>query len=157
MARIFLSAGHGGFEDGAIDPGAVAGGTTEAEEMKRTRDLIEAELNNHGFTVLSVPDNLSLRETIRWINNRADRGDVALEIHADAATPAARGASAFFIAGNNERREDANVLLNAFLNGAGGVVKHGTGVKPDTEEKTWVSDGKTGKASAKDFERYFRY
>jgi N-acetylmuramoyl-L-alanine amidase len=133
MSKIFLSAGHGGFEDGAIDPGAVSGGTTEAEEMKRTRDLIEAELRNRGSTVLAVPDNLSLRETIRWINNRVDRGDIALEIHADAATPAARGASAFFIAGNDERRGDANVLLSALLNGVGGVVKHGTGVKPDTE------------------------
>jgi N-acetylmuramoyl-L-alanine amidase len=133
MAQIFLSAGHGGFEDGSIDPGAINGSTTEAEEMKQTRDLIEKELNSRSFAVLSVPDHLSLRETIAWINNRANRGDVAVEIHADSATPNARGASAFFIAGNNERQADADILLTALLSGVGGVIKHGTGVKPDTE------------------------
>ena len=33
MGRIFLSAAHGGFENGARDPGTIAGGTTEAKEM----------------------------------------------------------------------------------------------------------------------------
>jgi N-acetylmuramoyl-L-alanine amidase len=133
MAKIFLSAGHGGIENGGLDSGAVAGGTTEAEEMKRTRDLIETELKNRNFTVISVPDLLSLKESIAWINKRANRGDVAVEIHADSATPAARGASAFFIDGNNERQEDANILLTALLQGVGGIVKHGIGVQPDTD------------------------
>ena len=33
MGRIFISAAHGGREGGRIDPGSIAGGTTEAREM----------------------------------------------------------------------------------------------------------------------------
>ena len=40
MGRIFISAAHGGREAGGIDPGSVAGGTTEAKEMIQLRDLI---------------------------------------------------------------------------------------------------------------------
>lgn len=133
MAQFFVSAGHGGFEDSERDPGATVAGSTEANEMKLTRDLIVKELADRSHNVQSVPDDLSLRETIAWINNRAQRGAVALEIHADAATPSARGASAFYIAGNDERREDAKIMLDSLLNGVEGLTPHGTGVKPDTE------------------------
>ncbi|BCX08670.1 MAG: hypothetical protein KatS3mg066_2529 [Fischerella sp.] len=86
MGRIFLSAAHGGKETGGIDPGSVAGGTTEAREMILLRDLILTELRARSFEVLSVPDDLSAKQTIEWINSRVRRGDVALEIHADAAS-----------------------------------------------------------------------
>ncbi len=54
MTRIFLSAGHGGFENGVRDPGTVAGGTTEAQEMIRIRDLVVGELRSRGLQVISV-------------------------------------------------------------------------------------------------------
>ncbi|NEP63869.1 MAG: cell wall hydrolase, partial [Symploca sp. SIO2G7] len=78
MGRIFISAGHGGIEEEGRDPGTIAGGTTEAQEMILLRDQIVPELRSRGFEVLSVPDDLSLRQTHQWINDRALIEDVAL-------------------------------------------------------------------------------
>ncbi|MEM7580125.1 MAG: N-acetylmuramoyl-L-alanine amidase, partial [Cyanobacteria bacterium P01_A01_bin.80] len=105
MGRIFISAAHGGKEAGGIDPGSVAGGTTEAKEMILLRDLVVTELRARNFSILAVPDDLSAKQTITWINSRARRNDIAIEIHADAApNPSVRGAGVFHIANNEERR-----------------------------------------------------
>lgn len=131
MGRIFISAGHGGFEDGVRDPGAIAGGTTEARELILLRDLIVTELRSRGFEVLSVPDDLSMQQTIAWINARYRFGDVALEIHADAfSDPSIRGASVFYIANNNERKAHAELLLLALLRRVPQLPSRGA--KPDT-------------------------
>ncbi|MDJ1182646.1 hormogonium tapered terminus morphoprotein TftA [Roseofilum casamattae] len=116
MGRIFLSAGHGGFENGLRDPGAIAGGTTEAREMIQLRDLVIAELRSRSLDVLAVPDDLSEQQTITWINSRAQSGDIALELHANAFyNPSLRGASIFYIANNSERKNHAELLLLALL------------------------------------------
>ena len=39
MAQIFISAGHGGIENGVRETGARIAGTTEAQEMIALRDL----------------------------------------------------------------------------------------------------------------------
>ncbi|MGQ4645935.1 hormogonium tapered terminus morphoprotein TftA [Lyngbya aestuarii] len=131
MGRIFISAGHGGIEQGSRDPGAIAGGTTEAQEMILLRDLVVPELRSRGFEVLSVPDELSSRETINWINARARAGDVAVEIHAGAsANPNVRGASVFYIATNAERKKDAELVLLALLRRLPQLPNQGA--KPDT-------------------------
>jgi hypothetical protein len=44
MASLFVSGGYGGFEATLRDSGAMAFGTTEAQEMMLTRDLLVAEL-----------------------------------------------------------------------------------------------------------------
>ncbi len=131
MGRIFISAGHGGFEGGRRDPGAVAGGTTEAQQMILLRDLIVPDLRSRGFEVFSVPDDLSLRQSIAWINTRAKSGDVAIEIHADAfSSPSARGATAFYIAGNSERKKHAELILLSLLRQLPQLPNRGA--KPDT-------------------------
>ncbi|MDJ0736733.1 MAG: N-acetylmuramoyl-L-alanine amidase [Nostocaceae cyanobacterium] len=132
MGRIFISAAHGGREAGRIDPGSIAGGTTEAREMILLRDLIVTELRGQGFEVLWVPDDLSARETINWINARDRRGDVALEIHSNAASsPAIRGSSVFYIANNDERKKHGELLLLGLLRRVTQLPDRG--VKPDTE------------------------
>ncbi len=110
MGRIFISAGHD-----LIDPGAIAFGTTESKEMMLTRDLIAKELEAQGAAFLSVPDNLNLRQTIQWINSQARSGDVAIELHGNAANGIARGTEAFFVDGNTQRKQDAELLLKALL------------------------------------------
>lgn len=131
MGRIFLSAGHGGREGGAIDPGAIAGGTTEAREMILTRDLVVTELRSRGFEVLAVPDDLSLTGTIAWINARGRSTDIALEIHADAfSNPSVRGASVFHIANNDQRKGHAELLLLALLRRVPQLPNRGA--RPDT-------------------------
>jgi N-acetylmuramoyl-L-alanine amidase/Mannosyl-glycoprotein endo-beta-N-acetylglucosaminidase len=132
MGRIFISAAHGGKEATRIDPGSIAGGTTEAREMILLRDLIVTELRSRSVEVLAVPDDLSAAQTINWINSRARVSDVALEIHADAASnPSVRGASVFYIANNDERRSNAELLLVGLLRRVPQLPNRG--VKPDTD------------------------
>ena len=143
MGRIFISAAHGGRENGRIDPGAVAGGTTEAREMILLRDLILTEVRSRSdsagvsrnLEILSVPDNLSAQGTINWINSRARNRDVALEIEANAApNPSVRGASVFFIANNDERKSNAELLLTSLLKRVPQLPNRGA--KPDTSVGT---------------------
>ncbi|PSB24945.1 N-acetylmuramoyl-L-alanine amidase [Stenomitos frigidus] len=131
MGRIFISAAHGGQENGVTDPGAVIGGTTEAREMILTRDLIVTELRSRGFEILSVPDDLSAIQTLDWINARSRTGDIALEIHTDAfSNPSVRGSAVFYIANNNQRKAQAETLLLALLRRVPTLPNRGT--RPDT-------------------------
>jgi hypothetical protein len=116
MGRIFISAGHGGTEQGGRDFGSIVGSINEAQEMILLRDLVVPELRSRGFEVLSVPDDLSASQTIQWINARSRPGDVALEIHADSfSNPDVRGTTAFYIANNTERKKHAELLLLALV------------------------------------------
>ncbi len=132
MAGIFVSAGHGGFEGNLRDVGAVAFGTTEAQEIILTRDLLVAELRQRSIETFSVPDSLSLVQSIAWINDRCQAGDVAVELHADAfSSPKARGASAFYIGSNPRRKADADLILNGYLRRIPEMPNRGA--KADTE------------------------
>jgi hypothetical protein len=55
MGCIFVSAGNGGLEGTWPDSGAIAFGTTEAQEMMLTRDLLVAELRQRGIDTFFVP------------------------------------------------------------------------------------------------------
>ncbi|HYW22289.1 MAG TPA: N-acetylmuramoyl-L-alanine amidase [Nodularia sp. (in: cyanobacteria)] len=132
MGRIFISAAHGGREAGGIDPGSIAGGTSEAREMILLRDLIVTELRARSFDVLAVPDDLSAAETIAWINSRGRRVDVALEIHADtASSPSVRGAGVYYIPNNQERRNNGELVLMGLLRRVTQLTNRG--VRPDTD------------------------
>ena len=116
MAQIFISAGHGGIENGVRDSGAQIGGTTEAAEMIALRDLVVPELRSRGYDVLSVPDDLNLRQSIDWINARTRAGAVAIEIHAEEFTNRnTRGATVYHIANNRDRRDQAELILLSLL------------------------------------------
>ncbi len=131
MGRIFLSAGHGGNEQGTVDPGAAIAGTTEAQEMILLRDLIVIELRSRNVEVLSVPDDLSDAQSINWINVRSRRGDVAFEIHAGAfSNPSVRGATCFYIANNDVRERQAEFMLSFLLRRVPRLPRRGA--KPDT-------------------------
>ena len=131
MAQIFISAGHGGFENGVLDSGSKVDGVTEAQEMIRIRDLIVPELRSRGFQILSVPDDLSLQQSINWINARNRRGDIALEIHVGAfQNTDVRGATAYYIASNEARKSHAELMLLALLRRVPQLPSRGA--KPDT-------------------------
>ncbi len=131
MGRIFISAAHGGKENGLLDPGSVVAGTTEAQEMILLRDLVVSELRTQGIEVLSVPDDLSFRQSIDWINVRARSDDVAIEIHADSANnPNVRGTIAFYLANNDARKKQAQLILSALTKRLPKLPSQGA--KPDT-------------------------
>lgn len=132
MGRIFISAGHGGMEGGLIDPGAVAGNTTEAQQMILLRDQLVPEVRRLNLEILAVPDDLSAQDTIRWINARAVAGDVALELQTDAFTdPSVSGATAYYIANNSDRQTHANTVLKSLLRRVPELSSRGA--KPDTQ------------------------
>lgn len=132
MARIFISAGHGGFENGVRDPGIVAGGTTEAQEMIRIRDILLSELRSRGVQALAVPDDLSQVQTIDWINTYSHPGDVAIELHTGGSpNPSNRGVTVFYIAYNSQRKKDAELILWSLLRRVPQFPSRGA--KPDTE------------------------
>ncbi|WP_448563668.1 hormogonium tapered terminus morphoprotein TftA [Trichothermofontia sp.] len=131
MGRIFLSAGRGGFEGLERDVGVQVAGTTEAQEMILLRDWIVAELTARQVEVLAAPEELSAAQTIAWINDRIQLGDVALAIHADALDPTAvRGATAFYITDNAVRKQHAEKLIFALLRRVPQLPNRGA--KPDS-------------------------
>ncbi len=116
MGRIIVSAAHGGIENGHRDPGAVVDGVTEAREMILLRDLIVQTLRSRHYEVLAVPDDLSLQQTLDWVNSRATVGDIALEIHANAfSDTTTRGIAVFYLANNDERKAQAELLLQTYI------------------------------------------
>lgn len=134
MGRLFISAGH--FTG---DPGApTILGTSEAQEMIRTRDSVVSELKARGLVqnqdFFSVPDSLDLSPTIAWINSRAVSGDVALEIHGNSG--GGKGAEIFYPNLNNVRQQNAKTSLNAYLNRVGSLGIVNRGVKPDVPPHT---------------------
>lgn len=114
MGRIFLYAN----QSVAIDESA-------EEALIRLRDLVVDRLRSRGFTVFTVPP-LELPEAIAWINRRARPGDIALAIQTDAfRNPAARGASIFYTANNQERQEQAQLVLLSLLQEIPSLVSRG--------------------------------
>lgn len=131
MAQIFISAGHGGFENNIRDTGVRIGNTTEAQEMIQLRDLMVPELRSRGFRVLSVPDDLGLQQSIDWINARSGANDVALELHTGAlSNTSVRGVSAYYIATNEARKAHAELLLVALTRRVPQLPSRGA--RPDT-------------------------
>ncbi|WP_413166803.1 N-acetylmuramoyl-L-alanine amidase family protein [Capilliphycus salinus ALCB114379] len=130
MGTIFISAGHYLNEPGASSFAK----TTEAQEMMQTRDLIVQELKSMGLKdgqdFVTVPDDLDLSPTINWINSRATSGDIALEIHGNAFDGSVRGTECFYLDGNDERKGNAELILNSLLQQVPELTNRG--VKPDT-------------------------
>jgi N-acetylmuramoyl-L-alanine amidase/Mannosyl-glycoprotein endo-beta-N-acetylglucosaminidase len=132
MGRIMISAAHGGIENGSRDPGAVVDGVTEAREMILLRDLIMQTLRSRNYESLAVPDDLSLQQTLDWVNSRAAIGDIALEIHANAfSDTTTRGIAVFYLANNEERKAQAEMLLQTYVRRVPQMPSRGA--KPDTQ------------------------
>jgi hypothetical protein len=125
MGRIFISAGHFTGDSGA--PSVL--GTKEADEMIQTRDLLLQELESRGLTkdqdFFSVPDTLDLSPSINWINARSRSGDIAIELHGNSASASARGAESYYTDGNNQRKADAEKLVNALVSAVAGLKNRG--------------------------------
>jgi hypothetical protein len=125
MGRVFLSAGRY-----YRDPGAVAFGTTEAQEMMLTRDLIATILDSRGVNCLCVPDTLNDAQTIDWINERATSEDIAVEIRLNQLNGIARGAEVYYLANNQIRQNQAEALLGSLLTAVPELPSRGA--KPDS-------------------------
>ncbi len=75
---------------------------------------------------------MSQTQTIDWINTHSRPGDIALELQiGGSSNPLIRGATAFYIAGNQSRKQDAESLLLSLLQQVPQLPNRGA--KPDTE------------------------
>lgn len=114
MSRIFLGLSH----------------TEKDLEIQRQlvllRDRIVAELRSRQYKVIMVPDELNLSDSIRWINDRAFPGDIALEIN----NSPSQETSVFYIPNNLERKRHSELLLLLLVRSFPEINTQGS--KPDT-------------------------
>lgn len=79
MSTVVISAGHS-----TTDPGAVNGTTKESFLTMEITKYATQIMRNHGVEVLNVPDNLSLVDTIKFINALPQKIDACVEVHINA-------------------------------------------------------------------------
>ena len=90
MKKLYIDAGHFDW-----DNGAVIKGRKEHELNKQIRDCLKAILT--GYETHYVPDSLSLKDTIEWINNDATYENFAVSIHLNNnADSSIRGTEAYY-------------------------------------------------------------
>lgn len=125
MARIGISAGHG-----AGDAGAVYQGLQE-QNLTRSISRRAAEiLRIHGVGVVEVPDNLSLTQTIQWLNNQP-LNDFVIEVHINSGN--GTGVEAWHYAGgNNPSARLSQHLANALAAESG---LRNRGIKDETTNR----------------------
>lgn len=128
MGRVFVAIGYGGVE-AASNP--VLDGGAAAQEASLLQDLVIQFLRSHQYEAAAVPENLTLAQMLDWINRYAQAGDVAVQLQISGATNSAtRGTSVFYIAANDQRRAQADQLLQTLLRRTPQLLSQG--IKPDT-------------------------
>ena len=103
MARVFLSAGHGG-----SDPGATAYGMKEKDINLQTLLACKSELERHGVTVVcsrTADENDSVQQEVREAN--ASNCDIAVSFHVNAG--GGDGFEAFYYSTNAKAKKLAQL------------------------------------------------
>lgn len=136
---IILDAGH----NNADDCGAAAHGTTEAVEAIKIRDNL-AKLLEQNFEVVVIPDDLNLKKSIEWVNEKYKTLDdgLALSIHLNAGGGGnASGAETFYYPNNEISKNIAETIINHYSKITGFKNR---GAKPDTASAVghlgWIRD-----------------
>lgn len=125
-ARLFLLAGH----DNTHDPGAVANGVQEAQLALEQRQLVHEALLACSPVVLLEPPELNLTDTINWVKERVTPQDVVLDLHFNAASPAARGSECFHRENGPPLEREIAAGLSAAV--AETLATHDRGAKPES-------------------------
>lgn len=102
---IYLDPGHS-----ATDPGAMRGSEQESFHVREVCKILAPMLRADGFSVVMVPDNLNLTETVKFINSNVSglEDGYAFAVHinanADDSKPG-RGAEGWHCAGTPGTKE----------------------------------------------------
>lgn len=105
---IYVNAGHH-----LNDTGAVVNGFIERDEVMKIRDIAVPLLEQQGFNVFSVPDELDLADSIEWINERAFslQDGLVIGLHLNRhENPAMNGTEGYFFDGYENSKNIAEVL-----------------------------------------------
>lgn len=109
MNRLFISAGHGG-----KDPGAVSHDTTEHKEVAEVAKEFVKLMQGDGVEVILVPLGKTLGERTLWLRNVMSVQDGLIELHMNAAASYVSGAEAFIINTQKFSRKFANEMLDEY-------------------------------------------
>ncbi len=113
MKVVALSAGH----QPGVDPGASYQGLVEADLniaiVRHCADL----LRFHHVGVLEVPDDLNLKETIKWINERARQIDICVEVHVNAGR--GTGVEVWHYHGSEKSKQLSQLIVDALARETG--------------------------------------
>jgi N-acetylmuramoyl-L-alanine amidase len=126
MRKLFLIAGHGG-----KDPGALGNGYVERDLAIELRRLIDLELRRIGVVATLDPDTNYLGQSLRWLRGKFGEKDVLLDIHWNASPSSAATGSEVIIpnVSSQYEREFANALLKPLTD----IGFRNRGVKPESD------------------------
>ena len=93
MKKVFISAGHQSYNN--IDPGAIANGVKEADLTTEFRNAVVSELRKLNVQVITDTEEEDLKGTMTQMSAELTEKDLAIDIHFNAATPAAYGTEVF--------------------------------------------------------------
>ena len=118
---LFVNSGHCN-----SDSGVVVGNYIERDIVKKIRDELKILLPD----ALYVPDELNLRQSIDWVNEKVSPDDIAIDIHINAnKDKTLRGTECYYFK-NKELAESLSKQVAESL----GIPNRGA--KPDTQ--TWL-------------------
>lgn len=122
--KIFLSAGHGG-----IDSGAIGNGYIERDLAIELRNYIARELKALGVVPSMDDDRNALAKTLSWLRGKFGSKDILLDIHWNAAAnPEAKGAEVIVPDVASQFEKDlSKALLKVFTD----IGFRDRGVKPE--------------------------
>ena len=104
--KLILVVGHS-----TTDPGAVRGKLQEHELAKSLVQDVIKELDKYNVEFSVIPEGLSLKEKIKYINAQFDKDDKLLSFHLNAAVSgSASGYETYFENGYEESKKIANII-----------------------------------------------
>lgn len=126
MRKLFLIAGHGG-----KDPGALGNGYVERDLAIELRRLIDLELRRIGVFATLDPDENYTGQTMRWLRGKFGSKDVLLDLHWNASPSSAATGSEVIVpnVSSEYEREFAAALLKALTD----IGFRNRGVKPESD------------------------
>ena len=124
---VFLNAGH----NIITDPGVITEYGREIDFNITIRDIVISKLEEKGFKVEVVPDNLGLSDSIAWVNRRTNNinDGLALSLHCNCC--GGSGAEAYYYGHNAKSKALATKLLDGYRLETG-LYKSNGGVRSDT-------------------------
>lgn len=124
--KLYLNAGHSILNSGGWNDQ----GHKENELNMDLRDAVARHLI--GIQIILVPDNLNLRQSIDWINERAAENDIALAIHFNSnRNTRIGGTEAYYY---NDREKHLAEIFSRTVSKSLGI--NNRGARPDNE--SWV-------------------
>lgn len=124
--KVFVNAGHH-----LSDPGAWHDPKTESQLSIQLRDMSLLLLQEH-VKVIWVPDDLNLKESIKWINDRATINDIAFSIHFNSnRDKTIKGTEVYYY---NDREKQIGEIFSRTVSSALGIENRGA----IADKFTWV-------------------